>query len=127
MTPLITYPVFRSPGYSDQNGHGRNGQTTERDDAPNRFSAIAEQTAAAAEPKKSQALATPRDALDFLLQTEMLPGPGSAAPYLAQQIGQLWIAPDARFDHSHAATAYQRANQAGTRMATSATEHSVIV
>ena len=60
----------------------------------------------------ANALATPRDALQFRLQTETLPGPGSVAPFVAQQIGQLWIAPDARIDHSHATAAYQRANNA---------------
>lgn len=127
MPPLITYPVFPSSGYSGQNGRDRDGQALGRDGAQEGFDAIAERASASvAEPQKSQALATPRDALYFRIQTETLPGPGSTAPYLAQQIGQLWIAPDARIDHNHAIAAYRRADQAGARTTVDVPGRSVI-
>jgi hypothetical protein len=63
----------------------------------------------------TQALATARDALNFRVQTISLPGPGSVAPFVAQQIGQLWIAPDSAIGHDEAAAAYRHANDAGDR------------
>ena len=127
VTPLITYPVFPSSGYSGQSGHGRDGQTLGRDGAQEDFGPVAKQAAASvAEPQESRALTTPRDALYFRIQTETLPGPGSTAPYLAQQIGQLWIAPDVRIDHNHAAAAYRHANQGGALSAVSVSGWSVI-
>ncbi|MHA1108586.1 MAG: hypothetical protein ACTSQV_05645, partial [Alphaproteobacteria bacterium] len=117
---LLAQPVFPATGYTGQGGRG--GHASQRDDAGDdaqrRFNAGPEPVAGDVAPprkSKSQALTTPRDALYFRLQTETLPGPGSVAPYVAQQIGQLWIAPDARIGHSHAAAAYQRADQMGSR------------
>ena len=64
----------------------------------------------------TQALATARDVLNFRVQTVSLPGPGSVAPFVAQQIGQLWIAPDGGIGHDRAAAAYRRANDAADRV-----------
>lgn len=127
MKALVAQPVFPTAGYTGQGGRGKHA--SQRDDAGDgasrRFDTAPEQVAGNIAPaRKSQALTTPRDALYFRLQTETLPGPGSMAPYVAQQIGQLWIAPDARIGHSHAAAAYQRANQTGSW--SSASQPSVI-
>lgn len=115
---LITYPIYQPAAQGGKDHGGRSSRHGAADGgASGRFGdATADATADAAgnaqRSSSAQALATPRDALEFRLQTETLPGPGSAAPFVAQQIGQLWIAPDPRIDHSHAAAAYQHANNA---------------
>ncbi len=111
---LVTHPVS-PPAAHGGKGHG--GRSSRHDAADGGASgkfgaATAEAAGNAARSASAKALATPRDALQFRLQTETLPGPGSAAPFVAQQIGQLWIAPDARIDNFHAAAAYRRANNA---------------
>ncbi len=110
MRPLITHPVI-PPIEHGGNRHG--GHASRRDSSDNgpagEFSAAtADAAEKTARPSSARQLATARDALQFRLQTETLPGPGSAAPFVAQQIGQLWIAPDARIGHGPAAAAYQR-------------------
>lgn len=119
---LITYPITQPAPYGGKDHGGRPSRHGAADGgASGRFAeATAEATAdatseAAGNAGRSlpaNALATPREALQFRLQTETLPGPGSVAPFVAQQIGQLWIAPDPRIDHSHAAAAYRHANNA---------------
>ncbi len=107
---LITYPAYQPAAHGGKD-HG--GRSSRHGGASGKFGdATAGAAGNAARSSSAKALATPRDALRFRLQTETLPGPGSAAPFVAQQIGQLWIAPDARIDHSHATAAYQRANDA---------------
>lgn len=111
---LITYPIYQPAAQGGKDHGGRSSRHGAADGgASGRFGdATADAAGNARRSSSAQALATPRDALEFRLQTETLPGPGSAAPFVAQQIGQLWIAPDPRIDHSHAAAAYQHANNA---------------
>ena len=111
---LITYPIYQPAAHGGKDHGGRSSRHGAADGgASGKFGDATAEAAGNAQPSSSaQALATPRDALQFRLQTETLPGPGSAAPFVAQQIGQLWIAPDPRIDHSHAAAAYQHANNA---------------
>ncbi len=111
---LITYPAYQPAAHG---GRDHGGPPTRRGTADGGASgkfddATADAAGNARQSSSANALATPRDALQFRLQTETLPGPGSVAPFVAQQIGQLWIAPDARIDHSYAAAAYRRANNA---------------
>ncbi len=118
MALLVTYPV--SPA-TPQSGRHQGGQTSQRhaagDGAAENFGEATERAAAltvrqSTNTQTGTQIATPRDALHFLLESEPLPGPGSSATFVAQQIGQLWIAPDPRIDHGHVAAAYQSAYDA---------------